>query len=340
MTIDADSRDAFLVDQATRADAGPCPDASVVAGLVEGALLDDEGERVAAHAALCPACREAIVVLAEAGEGDVRSRAPRPAPAPRARPRPRRLPPRRLVAIAALVLVGVGALALLAHAPTESDAHAGTDARLLAAARDLASADPGLFARFTPLTHDERTAARGVRERGGLVLLGPREVVLSDRPAFRWETVPGSTRYEVTVLGADDRPIWTRAATGTSLPYPDDEPALEAGTRHAWALSTQGVLGGRTESRATFTVASPDQADAFARARRAITDRAPADLAALLCAHWALRHGLLDEAEQLANAALADDPDDDARVETLRAVLRRRGASTTGAARGSGAGTR
>ena len=323
MTSDDEPVNRFLVGCAASRGAGPCPDASLVAGFAEGRLSEAEADLVLSHAAGCPECRTAIAELARLGAaGDAAGTAPpeRPRPAGRLLAHPRAV----AIAAAALVAIGVGALVVLRSQGPEASTD--MDARLVAAARDLASAEPGLFSGFVPLSHSERVAAPDGRERGGLRLLGPTDVVLSGRPTFRWAPVPGAPRCVVTVARESGGTLWMRITAGAELPYPADAPGLEPGLRYAWTVETEAVLGGKTSARRTFAVASREEAEAFARAQRAIDGHVPADLSALLAAHWALRHGLLEEAERLARKHVVRNPDGAAGRETLRAILRRRGA--------------
>jgi hypothetical protein len=316
MTSGPESVEPLWVAGAASGGAGPCPEASEVAGFAEGRLSDTEAERIAAHAAGCAACRTAIVAVSEATEGETVARAPPP------RGRLRLLPAPLAIAVAATLLVAVGVGAFLLSRRDERPP-ASADERLVAAARDLAAAEPSLFRDFVPLTAAERAARDDGRERGGLRLLSPTDVVLSQRPTFRWGEVPGAESYQVTLQGGDE--LWKRTAeSGPFLSFPTDRPALAPG-RYTWTVATEGVLGGRTEGRRTFTVASRDEAEALARAQRTIADRAPEDVALLLAAHWALRRGFVEEAERLAREHVAQHPASAPGVETLRMILHRRG---------------
>jgi hypothetical protein len=145
--------------------------------------------------------------------------------------------------------------------------------------------------------------------------------VLSTRPEFRWVAAPGATRYEVSLEAAGGTTLWTRTATDTALPHPEGLVELTRGTRYGWSVAFEGVLGGRTESRRFFTVASPQEAQVFKDASNAIVGRVAPDLRDLLLAQFALRRGLVVEAERHARAHLARSPGDDVGRATLRHVL-------------------
>jgi hypothetical protein len=68
-------------------------------------------------------------------------------------------------------------------------------------------------------------------------LIAPRRTaLLTDRPTFAWRAVPGATRYRVTLSSAEGGKVWDREATGLSLPFPAESPALAGGAEYLWAL--------------------------------------------------------------------------------------------------------
>jgi hypothetical protein len=298
----------YLVRRVAAAEGrGECPDANLLAGFAEGALATAEEERVGEHLAGCPACREASAE-AQAAVGF------------EARPAARRRPVLWVVSAAAAgLLLAVGGAALLLR-ERGSRPLTDTATRLVAAASDLARDRPDLFGGFRPLDPQERPPGAGDPERGGARLVAPSGVVLSTRPAFRWAGAPGVTRYEVSLEGRDGTTLWTRAAEGTELAYPSDASELARGTTYDWSLAFEGLVGGRTESRRAFAVATPEEARAFEEASHAVEARVAPDLRDLLLAQVALRRGLVAEAERLARAHLARHPSDEVGRATLRHV--------------------
>jgi hypothetical protein len=308
-----------------------CPEPNLLAGFAERSLSGIEAEAVAAHASACAACRTALADLAGAGvmpESREGVAAPLSLGAYRARTRWFARP--RAYAAAALVLVAVGAglWALgrdrAGEPPPDGDARQVVDARLVAAARDLGAKHPEQFLRFVPLSAAERAADAGGRERGGLRLLAPSDVVLHGWPKFRWVAVPGVSRYEVRLAREGGPTLLTRTVEDTSLAFPSDVNALEPGAPYVWTVAVEPVLGGRTEARRTFAVAPKALAGDLEAVSRALGS-APEDLRLLLAAHWALRHELVGEAEQLARAHVERFPADAVGRETLRHVLLRQG---------------
>jgi hypothetical protein len=299
----------YLVRRMTVAGPGPdCPEPNLLAGFAEGTLAEPDLERVAAHAAACADCRAALDAVEAPAE-------PERAPAvPRGWLRP------GVLAAAAALLVAVGAGIWFAGAPGEEPPPE-TSARLVAAARELARERPALFAGFVPFDQHVRLPSDDGRERGGSRLLAPAEAVLTGRPAFRWVAVQGVSRYDVSLETPDGRVLWTRTVAGTTLPYPQEFAELAPGARHAWSVAFEGVLGGRTETRRAFRVATTEEAAAFEEARRAVGERVDADLRDLFLAQFALRRGFWDEAERLARTHLARSPSDPAARVTLRHVL-------------------
>ena len=75
------------------------------------------------------------------------------------------------------------------------------------------------------------------------MLLDPRRTsVRETRPAFRWRTVAGATRYQLTVSG-DQGDLWSRETPSTSLDYPADAPALTAGGDYRCAVRAMSETG-------------------------------------------------------------------------------------------------
>jgi len=74
-------------------------------------------------------------------------------------------------------------------------------------------------------------ATRPIPPEGGNlpVVLSPRNTRLVERrPAIRWQAVQGAEDYEVVVSGPQGE-LWRATTQETELPYPDAQPALEAG---------------------------------------------------------------------------------------------------------------
>jgi hypothetical protein len=187
----------------------------------------------------------------------------------------------------------------------------------VAAAADLAGARPDLFGGFRALDAAERAAPGGVvlRSGGPVTLVAPRGKVLETRPAFRWE---GAGRATVILETDDGRPLWRAEGDGT-LAWPEREAPLEPGSGCIWSVETGGA---RTDG-ALFHVAAAADRDAVAAARAVIQARAPARVAGLVFAHWALRRGFPGEAERATRAFLAEQPGDAAGQETLRRLTGR-----------------
>jgi hypothetical protein len=288
---------------------GTCPDEDALAGIASGAGLPEERESVEGHLGTCDDCRRLVVALA--GTEARRRGTSR-----------RRLFAAPLVA-AAVLLVGIGVfvVARAARAP-EPD----VEQSLESAARELAVADPQLFAAFRPLSAGERASAGSALQRGDLVLLHPSGTVLDPRPSFRWEPVSGIREWEVTLSKADGTRLWSAKTPEPRLEFPASEAALEPGARYLFEVAGEGPLG-RSESGRTFGAAGEESRSAFARARDAIARRTPAPLRDLLVAHLALRGDHWLEAEAAARAYVLERPDEPVGRETLGLVLRLLGSS-------------
>jgi hypothetical protein len=221
-------------------------------------------------------------------------------------------------AAAALLVLGLGAAALLSV-----DGRTGpvSEQRALElAAGRLRSAHPDLFAGFEPLSEQERASVAPVRLRGPLAVLRPAETVLETRPQVTWVAGAGATGYEVT-LSADGGPVvWrqTVAAT-TGATYPPAAAPLAPGGRYVVRVETRGPLG-RDEATRRFAVADDAERARFTRALEVLASES-----SVLDAHFAIRRGLLLEAERLLTERIARRPLDSLAHDTLLYVQRRLG---------------
>jgi hypothetical protein len=77
---------------------------------------------------------------------------------------------------------------------------------------------------------------------GGIVvdvpyIIAPRHtLLLSDRPVFKWNAVPGATHYTLRLMGAQDM-IWEQASVQTTLIAYSGQTPLEAGRHYALVVS-------------------------------------------------------------------------------------------------------
>jgi hypothetical protein len=115
--------------------------------------------------------------------------------------------------------------------------------------------------------------------------------------------------------------VWTERSGETTLAFPSDRPALEPGGKYLWDVAGKGPLG-RVEAARAFTVATDEERRRFEDARRAIERLADHRVAPLVVAHYALRRGLLGEAERASRAAWSRDANDPIVRGTLVHVLR------------------
>ena len=311
-----------------------CPDGNLLAGFAERTLTVAETEAVATHASGCAACRSTLVDLAAAlGRGGRRRHTRRARAVPRAGPRgvdeepcartacggPQALRGRRARARGSRR----GDLGACPRAQRDSAARPRTTpggGRTrprggAAAARGLRAARAGR----------DRTSRRRRSSAAASASSRRRTSCSPGRPTFRWLPVGGVTRYEVRLAKDGGATLFTRTSETPALDYPADVPALEPGGRYVWTVAVEAVLGGRTEARRTFAVATPETSAKFAASTRALAEHAPEDLVDLLAAHWALRHDLVAEAERFASAYSAKQRSDALGMRTLLHVWRRQG---------------
>ena len=87
-----------------------------------------------------------------------------------------------------------------------------------------------------------------IRSRGsaGLYVISPRNThVLSDRPLFRWNAVPGADKYTVQLIAEGSEPIWQMETDKTEIEYPG-EPVLQPGVDYWLTIKTDNGTFGAT----------------------------------------------------------------------------------------------
>ncbi len=62
--------------------------------------------------------------------------------------------------------------------------------------------------------------------------------IMTRRPTFRWDPVPGANKYVVTVgFYQTQNRIWSQEAKSTSIVYPAEAPPFEYGRRYFWEVA-------------------------------------------------------------------------------------------------------
>jgi hypothetical protein len=286
-----------------------CPAPEDLAGFAEGLLDRRRRERVEAHLAACSDCRGVVSTLLQAG----------PAEAVR-----RRQVPVRWWLAAALLLVGLGAMLW---------PRGGSPVRTLTvAAADLRRTVPDLFGDFAPLDDGELAArppavrdADSVRwihpSANGLIRDGrPRLVLAAEGLSGRSFRLEVEQAVDGTPFGAADGELAPSGGSGDRLAA--DWPvaaALPPGQSFALRLVVATATGQRTLERIVTTAPAAAVTKYYAAAR-AIADRHPGDLGALLRAHLALRARFLADAETAAADFRARRPAEPAATPLQRHV--------------------
>ena len=236
-------------------------------------------------------------------------------------------------AVAAALLLALGTMVLSpgSRPGLVSLGDQDSDARLVAAADDLARRSPELFGDFRPIGAAERRATVGDVMRSGLSILEPLGHVVGRQPPLRWASTAGATSYDVVVADADGAVIW-RTTTALTRVAPGEGPDLEPGRAYLIEVSAAGPLGRTTASR-SFDVAERTAVDALATAREALGRALGDPLGDLARAHLAARRGFLIEAKAAVEAYLVRNPKDAAAISFDEYVRRRlgwpEGATTT-----------
>jgi hypothetical protein len=195
---------------------------------------------------------------------------------------------------------------------------------LTKAAGDVVIRHPDLFPGFTPLDAETLKAARPDAAGGGIAAIGPREVVLSTRPTFRWHASGRAQVHTLALKGADGKEAWSKRIDGVGTPFPADAPELARGSSWTWSVKARRQTG-PVEGTLSFRVAGEEEAKRFEAQAKAVREIAPASVADLLLAHVALRAGLLEEAERLLVNRAGGKPKPGIEAETLAYVRARLG---------------
>lgn len=275
-------------------------DYPAIEAYVEGHAGHAERATVESHLAVCPSCRAEVEDLQA-----FHRRLP-----PAVRPRPLRL----WLSLAASILVAAAAFWMWSAAHRAPDLVAAT-----LASGNLAIPDTVLALRGTqPMVRGSQTAT-------GFALLGPMATaVLSDRPRFRWQSLPDANAYRVAVFAPGFRKVaeseWLRGdAAEWTPPLP-----LERGQTYSWQVTAR--MGSQEDAptvrapslnspEAAFLVIGAPEAAQLEKAARDHPD------AHLLLGILYARAGVLDLAEQ-EFAAEPPSAESAALLDKLRASRR------------------
>lgn len=289
--VDDRELDEALVSSLLRTQRGPV-DPNLIAAYVDGGLDEDERARVASQIHRDP---EALM-LVRALEGE---RAALSAPRSGAL--------RIAASVAAVLLVAIGAWWFTSGERGQPQPQT-LDARLVAAIDKLGQDTPEVFGDFQLLSGEELVPAAA--SRGGAEWIAPRGVLLAPPTMLRWKNPPGAKRVMLTVTGPGTR--IEREVEAESL----EVDALRPG-RYVVTVRGLDTLAAQTIRRA-FDVADDAARTLHASALDRIGSQVDEDLAPILRAHYALRHGLRARA-----AVEADRSTGDADVDAALGEIRR-----------------
>jgi len=249
-------------------------DPNLLAAYVDGSLSPEEHREVASRIAADPDALLFVRALA-------------------ADRRRERLAPYRIAAMAAALLLGLGLWWASDHEPAPASPDLTT--RLADVGARLAREAPELLADFAPLSGDA-LRTEGSVTRGGPAWIAPSGLLLQAPHTLRWRNPPGASRVEISLSGPGTN--WVREVDGESV----DAPALAPG-RYVVRLRALDALAGQPIRR-VFELADDRTRLRHERALDFVQSRAPADLADLLGAHYAVRARLYEQARPLLRAAI------------------------------------
>ncbi len=112
----------------------------------------------------------------------------------------------------------------------------------------------------------------GEREQA-IVNLTPRQTrIRQGRPTFAWMASEEFEGYRVRLYDAAGREVWTGAATGSERVYPDDAPALVAGSQYVWNVEGETMLDAVSSQLTPFEVLSDEEETIVAEGLGGISD--------------------------------------------------------------------
>lgn len=283
-------------------------DDETLAAWVEGALSEPEQDAVEARLAEWPQGRAWMAEVRASRE--TAEPAPQEAASPPSVFRQTAWMP---IAAAAMLLVAFGIAKFMGGfegtgETPESPALADTVAQLQAEHDEL-------FGDFSVLS-DAFLARRREAERGGLVARRPSHVLRNPKPTFVWTQRDGIEQFHVTLYDSEGRTIWQREARGTTLEWPTEK-LLEPGTSYVWEVSGDAGLGEQTARRKFETISEADWRTYRLAGMEILNSKATPLQQDVLIAHFAIRMGLLQEAEQRLRQRTPDGQVDPLTQKTL-----------------------
>lgn len=164
---------------------------------------------------------------------------------------------------------------------------------------------------------------RGGEETSPIIEEPRKTDVMTDRPSFRWRSLPGATHYRVTVSG-DQGDLWTREIGATALEYPADAPALKRDGDYLWKVEAFGDQGPIRDETSVFHVIGSEATTAVQGDLKKIAESAGSSTAAghFLAGSYLSGLGLYGEALRQFTALSKLSPDSPAPHEALGNVYR------------------
>lgn len=149
------------------------------------------------------------------------------------------------------------------------------------------------------IERDGQDVPRGGSDLAIPFLITPRSTkILTARPAIRWNPVATATTYTVTLLGPEGK-LWSKTVDEAGMPYPSDEPPLEAGIQYVFEVTTDRGVSSADEGIAGLAFSLMDQArqqEVEAALAELGELTLPAEAVAYATAHVYRQNGLLADA--------------------------------------------
>jgi hypothetical protein len=128
-------------------------------------------------------------------------------------------------------------------------------------------------------------------------VISPRQtLLLSDRPVFRWNAVPGSDRYTVQLRNGETV-VWTQQISTHELAYPASEEGLKPGIDYTLVIqSSNGHSSQEDTVASSFQVLAEPEVEQIRQAETLFANQSNSDATALIKARFYQGAGLDAEA--------------------------------------------
>lgn len=155
-------------------------------------------------------------------------------------------------------------------------------------------------------------SGRTSRPRGPLdvtipYVISPRNTsLLNDRPSFVWNNVAGVNQYTISLQNGETV-VWTKTVNTSTMPYPEEEAALQPGIDYTLLIETDsGSVSTADEEVQSFRLLPTGEAQAVKQSEAVLAAQPATDDAALLQASLYEGVGVYDAAIATLEARISE----------------------------------